>query len=300
MADHVEAKIMSIILVGVIFFLGLFPILATKWRFLVIMGCLIGFLLYLGIIISNNRWGVLVDEAHLISLSRFQMVIWTVLILSAFLAVGGARIEVYTAVPQDAQVNDQVEIPSDETGGETVEDTTVESMEDPLAIELPEELWILLGISTTSLVGSPLILSGRDGRRRLVEREIKEKPSFTDMFKGDEEGNKDVIDMAKVQMFFFTMITYIAYSSMLWTWMATNTAAGLTRFPALSESMITILGISHAGFLTNLNTKKPEEEPDYVTCPNDKCKAEVLAKYKHCPNCGQLLKPELTSNEKKV
>ena len=78
----------------------------------------------------TGRWmGALIDERNVMSLSRFQMVAWTLLILSAYLTAALANIATGQA--------------------------------HPLAINLPQELWVLLGIGTASLVGSPLLLNAK-------------------------------------------------------------------------------------------------------------------------------------------
>jgi len=176
---------------------------------------------------------------------------------------------------------------------------------DPLAIEIPEQLWILLGISTTSLVGSPLIRSTKTQKtpagevtdeeiRKYAEEKEKEykqkgedinatdssynidlanytkfvendaiinglndsnpdvkNASFSDLFKGDEKGNKRYVDMAKVQMFFFTLIIAFTYMVMLFNLIRTTAPAEISRFPELSDSMVALLGISSAGYLAN-------------------------------------------------
>ena len=71
--------------------------------------------------------GVLIDNRNVISLSRFQMLVWTVIVLSAFLSAVFCNIYV--------------------------------GVDEPLAIAVPGVLWGLMGISTTSMVGTPLVLS---------------------------------------------------------------------------------------------------------------------------------------------
>src|SRR5689334_8393518 len=70
--------------------------------------------------------GVLIDERNKMSLSRLQLALWTILILASFLTA--ALINIHKGQPPD-----------------------------PLSIAIPETLWGLMGISTASLVGSPLI-----------------------------------------------------------------------------------------------------------------------------------------------
>jgi hypothetical protein len=164
-------------------------------------------------------------------------------------------------------------------------------------VQLPEELWWLLGISTVSLVGSPLILQAKKQQvpntaqqATYVEQKLSDQQqaqagqqqaqagqqqagpaqdnlaanvpdvgnvavnptpqqaSLADMFKGDEIGNEPSVDISKVQMFFFTIVVVLAYGTVLGELFLTTTGT-IGAFPGLSESILVLLGISHAGYL---------------------------------------------------
>lgn len=195
--------------------------------------------------ITGQAAGALIDERNQISLSRFQTLIWMTIILAGFLTMALCNLG-------DSQ--------------------------SPLAIAVPGELWSLIGISTASLVGSPLIRSVKEapdpdsnewdqGKRLLVRRfggveadyknrglvlmrSEPEAASWADLFLAEETGNAARLDLAKIQMFFFTVILVIAYTSALAAVMASDSAA-IQEFPALTPGLVTLLGISHAGYLTN-------------------------------------------------
>jgi hypothetical protein len=234
----------------------------------------------LGALIKGLPLGILIDERNKMTLSRLQIVLWTLVVLSALITVVLARVSA--------------------------------GVGDPWAVELPWQLWALMGISTTTLVGSPLIRSTKkqksatnDAKRKMlklqelkekkpktlqeikmIEDEIKKlsatdvdekskvylegiihvnteakKAKFSNLFTGDEVGNSEHIDVAKVQNFFFTIIAVIGYSVAIFSWMISMIKVegsdvlvylGTTAsFPALDESLIWILGISHAGYLLN-------------------------------------------------
>lgn len=194
--------------------------------------------------------GILISERNVMSLSRFQLIAWTLLICSAFITVALAR--VFANVPN------------------------------PLAIQLPPELWQLLGISGVSSIGSALILQNKANKQPAPDEvqkaatAVKEDPTqvaqdarglnyanpdakdahFTDMFEGDELANTAFIDIGKVQMFFFTLITLIAYGAAIAMQMShTNAIAQFATFPKLADGLVALLGISHA---TYLGTKVPD------------------------------------------
>jgi hypothetical protein len=77
--------------------------------------------------------GVLIDDRHRLSLSRLQMLLWTVLVLSAYMAAALANIG--------------REAPS------------------PLTVDIPSELWLAMGISTASLVAAPAALAYKQSKR---------------------------------------------------------------------------------------------------------------------------------------
>ena len=202
------------------------------------------FLAIVGHGITGYLKGVFVDNCNVISLSRFQMAAWTVLVLSAFLTAALWNI---------------LHSPTDT----------------PLNITLPETLWLLMGISTTSLVASPLILDGKknlqpnkdeqektftllksqgndkcSNQGQVVINKSIEQARWTDMFTGEETGNAAHLDLSRVQMFFFTIVSLLAYGVAIGhKFTAVSSATPITDFPSLSEGIIALIGISHTGYL---------------------------------------------------
>jgi hypothetical protein len=189
--------------------------------------------------------GALIDERNRISLSRLQLILWTLLVLSAYLTAAFGNLS-----------------------GDYAE---------PLAIAIPGDLWVLMGISTTSLVASPLLKTNkmrstpdqaqeRRTRALLASQGVDDSKvkteglivvnaepgdaQWSDLFKGEESGNAGLLDMAKIQMFYFTLIAVIAYASALGRMFWTN-AFPVGAFPDFAPGMIALLGISHGGYLTN-------------------------------------------------
>lgn len=189
---------------------------------------------------QSNRWlGILINERKVMSLSRFQSIVWTVVVLSAYFTITLARVRA--------------------------------GVSDPLAVEMDWTLWALMGMSVTSLVGTPLLLSNKRaktpdpafleglGNERdcqqaeglLYVNASPEEAAFTDMFEGDELRDTHFIDIAKVQMFFFTIIAAVSYeAALLYTVQAVSPAL-VVSLPQLSEGFLALLGISHASYLTS-------------------------------------------------
>lgn len=242
--------------------------LPPAWNFIALMVLMLLFMITLGVRISGRPAGILINERNLISLSRFQLVMWTIIILSAYLTAAIGRIH----------------------GG---------AIGDALAIGLDPKLWALLGISTTSLIGTPLLQSTKKAQNPdpkevaktetalaakgdpepkeviadnsqgvlYANADIKDA-AFSDMFEGDEVGNTAYVDVSKVQMFFFTIVAGLSYGMDLFQWVAAKgyvPADPKTQaaFPLVSGGLVAILGISHAGFLMNKSTTHtPLKVPD--------------------------------------
>lgn len=230
------------------------------WNWFLVALCLAVFLAVIGWHIAGRPGGIFINERNLMSLSRFQLSIWTVIILSGFFMIAISRIRA--------------------------------GSDDPLAIAMDWHLWALMGISTASLIGSPLVLSSKkdktpdekvlkktadnlnesskevdDNREGVLYSNVDMKSaSFIDMFQGDEIQNTSHLDMAKIQMFLFTLIAATAYSVTLWNLFdaAKGAPGGLEAMPGLSDGLIAILGISHAGFLASKGVEHTKTEENKV------------------------------------
>ncbi len=239
----------SVSLIGIVMVLvimeGFVPANLRLWMWLAIMLLLTLFGIIAGNGVTGLWLGLLIDTRNKVSLARFQMILWTILILSAYLT--GVMVNVDLKRPE------------------------------PLSIAIPPDLWLLMGISTTSLIGSPLILSAKKAREskepdtqralealtrqavdtgkvtivgQLVVNQTPDTAKLADMFQGSETGNVGQLDLGKVQMFFFTLILVLAYASALSILFQRSTAVILS-LPTIDGGMLALLGISHAGYLVN-------------------------------------------------
>lgn len=213
------------------------PETSTKALWFAFAALLLALVVVAGHGITGVFKGFLVDSRNKMSLSRLQVVLWTVVVLSAFLAAAVERI----------------------SAGEA----------DPLAIAVPPEVWGLLGISAGSLAGSAIIKSGRTNDDDATLAQVDAAPNASallnnlqdtndspreaspaDLFRGELEGSKEHLDVGKVQMFLFTLVVVLAYARAL---SAAFDASGTTisALPDLSPGMLALLAISHAGYLAN-------------------------------------------------
>lgn len=257
----------------------------TTWLIIAILLAI--FLIVVGYGITGQYLGILIDDRNRMSLSRFQLVLWTIVILSSWLAAA-----IWNLAINPPAAN-------------------------PLGIAIPGQIWALLGISTTSLVVTPIILkekakrsattkekaasvrriatqqgqpavalnlpaaqpapanetpqarvartttredqvnaaanaAGVNFKGQVVARTSADQASVADLFQGDEAANAGYVDVGKVQMFFFTLILVLAYSLAIGSALTVGAnlrTLGIHSFPVLDEGMVALLAISHAGYL---------------------------------------------------
>ena len=174
----------------------------------------------------THRWdGLLIDRYNRMSLARLQLTLWTVLILATLLAIALA--------------------------------STLAGTANPLAIAIPEQIWVVMGISTTSLVSAPILQARKADAKLIAYKAGFEEASWQDLFRGDETGNFPYLDLAKIQMFFFTVVLVVVYGVGIAHLLAGS--AAVTALPEMDSSMIALLGISHAGYLANKAVPRPAE-----------------------------------------
>jgi hypothetical protein len=232
------------------------------WNCVLILTFLAVFMWVIGAGICGRPLGILINHRNLMSLSRFQTVLWTLILLSGYLTMALVRIRAWLANPA--------------------------SVPDPLAIQIEGHLWALVGISTASLVGSPLLASTKKAKQpdqmvvantaNTLGRSVQEvnaaregtlygnptiaDASLADMFQGDELADTAHIDLAKVQMFFFTIVAVACYAVMLFNQIRKGNSdpANLAEFPKVSDGLVALLAISHAGYLTKKGIDQTKQQ----------------------------------------
>ncbi|HII07383.1 MAG TPA: hypothetical protein HA349_08760 [Methanotrichaceae archaeon] len=90
----------------------------------------------------GRNCGLLIDHRRRMSLSRTQMILWTLIILSGFIT--------------------------------SVFWNLAAGYPEPMSIPIPKELWVLIGISITSLIGSPLLKDIKENRPRKDDESSKD------------------------------------------------------------------------------------------------------------------------------
>ncbi|MBV8649242.1 hypothetical protein, partial [Paludibacterium sp.] len=207
----------------------------------------------LGLWITHHLLGMLIDSRNVYSLARLQTAGWSLLVFAAILAMAIINL----------------------------------SRRDPAAIDiqLPSTLLTLMGISATSLVGSSLILATKkntsvpeataqsaltamagqmhvdDGQLTnqgvLVANKQMGQARWRDLLTGEELADAGHIDIARVQMLFFSLASLIVYGVEIGLMIDSITPQihGVIPqthgFPPISANMITLIAISQGGYLIN-------------------------------------------------
>jgi hypothetical protein len=237
------------------------PSSGRLWAWLLTMVLLLTFAATVGHGITGIWTGVLIDDRNRMSLSRLQMILWTIVVLAAFLTAALSNV-------------------------------VLSPLGTPLAIAIPGELLVAMGISITSLIGTPLILSTKSATPNAAEQAqtmeslaargvvpavlgnkglIITKRSFqdaqvADLFRGEETGNAAQLDLGKVQMFYVTLILVLAYVLAIGA-SFTSATGEITMLPRVDASFVALLGLSHVGYLTYKAFPHSKTQGDTVTLP---------------------------------
>ncbi len=198
----------------------------------------------------QGSWlGILIDDRLRFSLTQFQVVLWTLLLLSLLIGIILAR-------------------------------WLSRSGEDPLSITIPVEILTLAGISGGSAVLATATKSTNtaevrdrmlglhkppaelDGIRAAAEKKAmleEGEPHATRLIQlfmvEDGSAADKVIDVTKFQNFFFTLIAVLAYAGLAASYLASTPVP--SGFPSFSQNLLWLIGISHA---TYLGGKFPKRE----------------------------------------
>lgn len=199
----------------------------------------------------KSRWdGIFIDRDNRISLSRFQLILWILLLVSSLFTAGLTNATHPSAV----------------TG------------QGALEISVPPEVWALLGLGALTAVAAPVI---KDARRssggqaqnstvqNLAANAVKNSQNLTavptfdgdvlvkaeskdarwlDIISGDYNGSS-FVDASKFQKLAFTVLLFCVYAVDLAELM--NESAPVTEFPKVGAGFLALLGISHVAYLAD-------------------------------------------------
>jgi hypothetical protein len=257
-------KLSSTQLLGVFFFILLLALISVGFRFPSFLWSWLGgawlttnFLLSIGIVtllilgigyaINGQMFGILIDHRNKMSLSRFQLVIWSLLVICSL----------WTAFSWN------------------ISESIAHS---PGDLKVPTQLFVVMGLASFTGLASPILLNQKRSQSpdmaqfadqlatiqksgtatrsykndgSVVLRASASDASWADIFRGDETGNVGSPDIGKLQNFMFTIVLVATYAGALFTQFAGTQPGSLAPdFPPFSDTMTIFLAISHATYLS--------------------------------------------------
>ncbi len=189
---------------------------------------------------AGRGWsGILIDERGRYSLNHLQIVLWTLLVLSTLVGL-----LLYSRPPLAT------------------------------ALQIPQTLLVLMGISAGSAVTSGAIKSGKDVRGAAVQTKgilpaaavnpgggLTIPPRLAQVVLQEEGPLIDqVVDVTKFQNLIFTLVIAGVYVCLL----VDRAKEGSPSFPNLDvvPNLLWLLGVSHAGYLAGKLPDKAKQGPD--------------------------------------
>ena len=188
-------------------------------------------------------FGMLVDGRNKVSLSRLQMVVWTILFVATFFVIYIWNVGHPPKAGLAAALN----------------------------LTVPDAVWILMGLAGLSAAGTPLILSAKsapdpgasqppapadpakfiDGV--VAKRRSQVRPEWSDIVLGDDAANCEAIDVSKVQQLFLSLVAVVVYGyAIAQTMMLAAPPAGavaIDALPGMNSGFLTLIAASHASYL---------------------------------------------------
>jgi hypothetical protein len=175
----------------------------------------------LGYALGRGFFGVLIDTRGRYSLTQLQIVLWTLVVIPLISGVFWARLF------DDAAT--------------------------ALSFAIPGELLGVLGISVGSTVAATVVKAHKDEHRSefIAASDPTHQPSFKQVFTVEEGEFADrAIDVTKFQNFWFTLILIAAYIGLcVARFNELGSISKLTTLPGFDANFVTLLGISHAGYI---------------------------------------------------
>jgi len=180
--------------------------------------------------------GLLIDDRGRYSLTRFQVALWSILVISVVSGLFFGRL----------------------TGGFAAT---------ALDFKIPPELLAAMGISAGSTAAATAVKASKNVIRpeAVAAAGPQDPPRWMQMLLREEGDKADkIIDIAKFQNFWITLFLVGAYALLVGASIGQAKSVGDFVLPGFSATFLTLLGISHAGYIAG-KLPNPSGIPDGLT-----------------------------------
>ena len=232
---------------------------------LVDMTAIAGIVFGFGAAVTGRYSGIALSSWNDYSLSRLQMALWTIVVLSGLFTAAKLNLLGYFGP-----------VPADKV----------------LAIAIPPELLAAMGIAAFSTAATPAILSLKAGQTaspaaqagaqartaatsagagtamagNAMGNSTAAGAHWTDIVTGDEVANAGTVDLSKVQQLLVTILLIGTYTLLLLRTFASVDVPGcIDAMPPLNQHFIQLMAVSHAGYLVYKAAPKAGTTGDATT-----------------------------------
>ena len=242
----------------------------VRIQFLVVEAVLIGLCIIAGLMIHCRIDGILIDDRNRISLSRFQWVVWLLLILGSYFTEMIWNISQGAAFPViQTQLLALLGISSGTAVMSNVITENKKSAPPPPA--LPTQAPVAGGsgpATRTTISSGPMVAASAPPPPPSTHRAVgsmaansdPEVASWRDLFLGDEEATYRTVDISRLQKLIITVLLAAVFVTYLWSALSKAAAGAGLAMPTFgddSNGFLWLLGISHGAYLAQKATPKP-------------------------------------------
>jgi hypothetical protein len=141
------------------------------------------------------------------------------------------------------------------------------------------------GNARQAAAAAPAAAVGQPNQVGVIDRNVTPaEASWADLFLGEEVGNRNVVDISRLQKLFVTVLLLVTYIYLIWRAFGGWWGANGYDMPEVSnqqsgQGFLWLLGISHAAYLASKATPKSgsDTQPETPADDTDGCDADCTA-----------------------
>jgi hypothetical protein len=202
----------------------------------------------LGQAVLHTPFGILRSGRNTLSLAKLQMTAWTVLIIAALATAAACRA---WALGFDAAL--QINIPPEllQVMGISFVSAAAAPAINAMKVQDPTPDQVQ---AASIRLGEPLVASGQT-----VHRPDGARVRLSDLIRGDDLASAGTVDIGKVQQLLITALVITVYAGMVASLFRTTVIGSVrTDLPKFSSDFVTLLLVSHGGYLALKAAPKPD------------------------------------------